>query len=218
MSYFNSYGMSAGPIRINSTWIDTKLDTVTTIGEIVEKDGQQVPITQDTLYLTINNRNPFQIGDPVSYRPILAGTPILGTYEKENENKETVIYSFAPGNAVATVEWVMAYATLAPGKLGFDPSDFIRADQFSKLEHRVTLVENTTKDLIELTTKHTGEIDNLNSRVNNNEDNIKVHANRIKKIHNWIVGNTNEDYEEAYPTSYILKCGNASSFKYWGDS
>lgn len=209
MSYINSYGVTAGPIKINRTWLNTILDNKLTISSINE-DGTFNQ--QETLYLTTSIKNPIEVEEAGSYRPILAGTPVIGTYEEEKDDGTTILHSFAPGNAVATVQWVMAYASLAPGTTGFDPTSFVQAEQFGLLADRVTALEDTSELLLTTTETHTAQIESLQNQVQINITNIGTNKDRIKKIHNWIVGNTLEDYTENYPTRFTLKCGNASSF------
>lgn len=213
MSYINSYGVTAGPIKINKTWINTIIDNKLTLESFTTgEDGTKISTQKETLYCTFSNKNPFSVEEAEVYRPLLAGTPIIGTYEDTTEDGSTVLKSFAPGNAVATVQWVMAYATLAPGTLGFDPADFVQASQFGILVDRVTALEDTTELLISTTETHTEQIAHLQQDVITNTTDIATNATHITKIHNWIVGNTDENYSEQYPTKFILKCGSASSF------
>ena len=78
MSYINSYGATAGPLKIDKTWIST----------ITGYDSN--------LYCSITADRESQF-----YRPVLAGTPNIGYDEAEGR-------FYAPDNAVITVAWFKA--------------------------------------------------------------------------------------------------------------
>ena len=131
------------------------------------------------------------------------------------ENGETKYLPYAPLNAVATVDWVIAYASLAPGQqAGFDPDSFARKKDLEEInlkisDHERRIEKNTTnisinaenirinKEAIEALRKYTdGLHEGINNRLTTAEKTVKDHENRITSIES-----------DPFPNGLWLVCG-----------
>lgn len=189
MGYINNYGKSLGPIQVDTTWIINYV-----------YPALQEASREELRYLTFshNKLNPL---DALS--PILAATPILGTYK----DKQDIIQTCAPRNAVATVEWVVAYSSLKPGEMaGININVFATKDELKTLEQQINTLDSRVVDQskkINLNTnnisKNTFDITLLRNRVTTNE---KVIQNNTQNIQSML--------EDPFPDGFILVCGEVS--------
>lgn len=185
MSYIDKYGKTIGPIKIGHIWLLNH----------TEPAIQDVRDAQSYLCFSANNQQPRNC-----FIPLMARTPIIGTYYDEN-NKLT---ASAPPNAVATVEWVVAYSNLAPGqKPGFDIDSFAKLDDLKKLQDRIDKLDTTTIELWDAI--------NANSeRIEVNTENITNLKNRMVTAESQISQVTQQVQsmlEEPFPDGFILLCG-----------
>lgn len=168
MSYINSYGQSVGPISIDTTWLSTRAIPVYT-----NKDE-----SQKYNYICFSYNKNFSTTDTDQLAPLYARTPSWGSYINE-ENK---LVPCAPLNSVATIQWVMEYASLSPGEQpGFDVNDFVTINQLQNAK------------------------DELNSKIATNTRNISINASNISK--NTI--EINNIKENPFPNGLWLMCGGA---------
>lgn len=214
MGYINNLGQANGPIRIDQTWIRSviKASPENITGKLKDSNNNTIQsINRDYLAFSdsdISNDN------PGSFTKLLAGTPVIGTYEVV-ENGETKYLPYAPLNAVATVDWVIAYASLAPGQqAGFDPDSFARKKDLEEInlkisDHERRIEKNTTnisinaenirinKEAIEALRKYTdGLHEGINNRLTTAEKTVKDHENRITSIES-----------DPFPNGLWLVCG-----------
>lgn len=176
MGYINNLGQANGPIRIDQTWIRSviKSSPENISSGTKDNNGNEIkPISRD--YLAFSDSN-ISNDEPGSFTKLLAGTPVIGTYAVVEDGK-TKYLPYAPLNAVATVDWVIAYASLAPGQQsGFDPDSFARKKDVEEInikisDHDRRIKDNSTKILI-------------------NTENIKINKNAIEQL----VIDTNNKY------------------------
>lgn len=163
MSYFNSQGVSAGPIKVCTVWMNNIIK--------IDSDNDK------TTYLA------FSFDKMGTYSaPLLAGSPILDweevspdkvSDEEVHEGSDGKYYRLiTPPNAVITAKFLSAYTAIAPGDITFNPDDFVTGAEFARLETKmdqhendITVLENTTSELSEqvqalqdLTQEHSEEI------------------------------------------------------------
>lgn len=147
MSYVSNFGES-GPIKINNTWIRELFKSAPENPEEETKDGK---VKSTDAYLGFSLK---KVGSVGNYRKLLAGTPVMGTYEGIDDKGNAVTRYYAPDNAVVTVEWLsMALSGISiSGGGSFDPSKYASADDVSALETQVlNLTNRVTKSEKQLT-------------------------------------------------------------------
>lgn len=162
MSYINDRGFTIGPLQIQSsgTWLTHSVED-----EIESIIGETQNIIQ-TKYLAFSKTRTVD-SENVKLVPLMAGTPLCGTYPSGNGNRP-----FCDINAVATVGWVMTYATLAPGQQSLDLDDIIYRKEFNDLALRVLKNEELI-DAIQRT------LNSYDSRIAINKQNIDKNTERI---------------------------------------
>lgn len=202
MNYINQYGQSIGPIKIDSTWIFSK--RVAALPEASRKEMNYLGFT-------------YSKNDPKdsSYVPLLARTPILGTYEKTNDDDTKTWVPCAPLNAVATVEWVVAYASLAPGEMaGVDIDRYVTIDTLKEVESELKLlISDLDEELEELTLTVTSNENRITENENSikiNRDNITALTTRMTKAESDIkinAGSIKEMQDNPFPDGLWLICG-----------
>lgn len=190
MGYINNYGQSLGPIKINNTWLLSYTCPALPEASRVERN-----------YFAITN-NKLNPSDYLS--PVLAATPILGTYEDNNG-----IYQLcAPRNAVATVEWVAAYAALKPGEMaGVDINIFATKDDVKILQHQLDTMDKRVVDQAK--------------EINTNKANIAINKTNIELLDTRLTANERETHKntndinsmlnDPFPDGIWLICGEVNS-------
>lgn len=202
MNYINQYGQSIGPIKIDSTWIFSKR-----VAALAEANREEMKY----LGFTYSKNDP----KDSNYVPLLARTPILGTYKRKNEDDSTTWTPCAPLNAVATVEWVVAYASLAPGEMaGVDIDRYVTIDMLKEIESELKLlISDLDEELEELTLTVTSNENRITENENSikiNRDNITALTARMTKAESDIKINADaikEMQDNPFPNGLWLICG-----------
>lgn len=190
MDYISSYGQSAGPIRINLTWLSTFVDKQTTFNEY----GTAV----DTNYFVIGSQRQYT-GETKTLTPLLAGTPILGWTETGK--------SCAPANAVATIEWVRLYAQLGEGNDPFNPSDYVKHEE-------LILINNSLADIRVNVNNLNTRMNATENLVSNIEGTVNAMTSQVYKNTSDIATNKSsiESFKEnPFPNGLWLKCGDSAN-------
>lgn len=190
MSYINQYGQTVGPIKINNVWLTDVI--IPALSDANRGEQKYFGFTHN-----INNIT----GQTV---PLVAATPPLGTYQSIDENNNVYNSLCAPRNAVATVEWVMAYASLAPGELvGIDINQYATINQIKELKTQIDTMDNRVVDQAEKINKNTqniaintANITDLSRRMNDAESNIKSNTDTINSM-----------LDNPFPEGFWLVCG-----------
>lgn len=194
MSYINQYGQAIGPIKINSVWM---LDTTIPSLQIANrKEEKYFSITQNKSDVETN------------LVPLLAATPPLGTYPSVDENGKTFYSLCAPRHAVATVEWVMAYASLKPGQLvGLDINQYATTNELMQLKEQVDTMDSRIVDQAEKINKNQQDININKSNISSNTARITTAEKNI----NENTGTINDMLDNPFPEGFILICGETSN-------
>lgn len=162
MDYISNYGQSAGPIKINNTWITTVVDRANT--KISETQAKP------TYYMSFSGQKNYT--DQSVLTPLLAGTPIFGSYTDKNGE-----HLCAPSNAVATVEWVRLYtANIDTGGVVFNPDEYVKQDQMTAA---LTRIVNAEAKILELTSRVSAAentVNNMQSLVTTLNNTVTDHA------------------------------------------
>lgn len=190
MSYINQYGQAIGPIKINNVWLTDVV--IPALSDANRKEQKYFGFTHN-----INNITRQTV-------PLMAATPPLGTYQSIDENNNVYNNLCAPRNAVATVEWVMAYASLAPGELvGIDINQYATVNQIKELQTQIDTMDSRVVDQAEKINTNTqniaintANIADLTKRMNTAELNI---ANNTRTI--------NDMLDNPFPEGFWLICG-----------
>lgn len=171
-NYVSNLGFTAGPLQIehSGTWLthSTEKEALKVIVDGVTYEATQLDSNTVThtvnikesiyrRYLAISRLRNVDSGN-VQLAPLMAGHPLCGTYPSGDGNKP-----FCDINAVATVGWVMSYATLAPGDRALALDDLIYRTEFNELVAQVTA---NTSSIGELQNRATS----LETRVSNLEN------------------------------------------------
>jgi septal ring factor EnvC (AmiA/AmiB activator) len=134
----------------------------------------------------------------------MAATPPLGTYQSIDENNNVYNNLCAPRNAVATVEWVMAYASLAPGQLvGIDINQYATINQIKELQTQIDTMDSRVVDQAEKINKNT-------QNIAINTANIAELTKRMSTAELNITNNTktiNDMLDNPFPEGFWLICG-----------
>lgn len=202
MNYINQYGQSIGPIKIDSTWIFSKR-----VPALDEADREEMKY----LGFTCSKNDPKNS----NYVPLLARTPILGSYERINKDGSSTWTPRAPLNAVATVEWVVAYTSLAPGEMaGIDIDNYVTIDMLKEVESELKdSISDLAEELEELTltvTSNKNRITENEKNIKRNRDNIATLTTRMTKAELDIKTNANaikEMQDNPFPDGLWLVCG-----------
>ena len=191
MDYISSYGQSAGPIRINLTWLSSFNDKETTFNAA----GQTV----DTNYFVVGTQRQYNGASAKTLSPILAGTPLLG-YDKNGN-------SCSPQNAVATIEWVRLYASIGEGNDPFNPADYVKHEELIVVQNSLNEIKtniNTLNNRMNATevivNRVDGTVSAMSSQVNQNTNDILANKMDIKNIQ-----------ENPFPNGLWLKCGDSAN-------
>lgn len=177
MSYFSSVGISAGPIKVDSTWIKNSII-------LWDANGEQ----QNTQYLS------FTFDKNGSYGvPLYAGSPFLSYKEVDSSKaKELGVYKNGskyyqlntPLNSVITAKFLAAYTAIAPGDLTFNPDEFVTQKELNDVkivvQRHTTEISSLEKDVDILSSR----TDALELDVYNNKMNIQDIYNNL--IDNWL--------------------------------
>ena len=183
MSYINSYGATAGPLKIDKTWLST----------ITGYDSN--------VYCSISADRESQY-----YRPVLAGTPNIGYSEATGDFA-------APDNAVITVGWFKATKSYDFTKLpSLSIEDFAKKDDLVNLQNDVAKLKDNQPIVDSSITNIQENINTLSANISALGSDTKENSDRVLKIHEWVVGHEGYDKKEAYPKKIIIQCGNAASF------
>lgn len=189
MSYFSSQGISAGPIKIDNTWIGAS---------IINWDDQISTIRSQYLKFTYDQEGncgiPLYAGSPIlSYREVpeaLAST--LPVYKNNGKYYELL----TPPNSVITAKFLSAYTAIAPGDLSFNPDTFVTQAELNALK----IIVNKNVDAISTLNKN---YQTLTNRVTQNEKNIEEHDSQIKNIKENLI-------DDWFANGLIIQCGNDS--------
>lgn len=190
MSYINSYGQAIGPIKLYNTWI----------GYYNAVDAQKNnPIN----YISFSMNRSNMASD---LTPLMAATPLLGTYQTDKGTYELV----APKNAVATVEWVKMYAALKPGEMaGIDINQYVTQDQLVNINNSIDKINYNLNNHESRIVINENKIDSLELKVELNTTNIKNNNDLINQNTNEI----NSIKENPFPNGVWFKCGKATDLK-----
>lgn len=162
MDYISNYGQAAGPIKINNTWITTVVDENNT--RISETQAKQ------TYYMSFSGQKNYT--SQSVHTPLLAGTPIFGTYSDSNGE-----HLCAPGNAVATVEWVRLYtANIETGGVAFNPDEYVKQNQMTEALTRITNAEAKVLELTSRVSVAESTVSNMQSLVATLSTTVTDHA------------------------------------------
>lgn len=195
MGFIDNYGKAAGPIQIGSSgpWLITNKITAM---------EQEFPVK----YLTVSNNATLNISNLDSFTnandlvTLRSRTPLLGTYKTTSGNMP-----YADLNAVATVKWVMAYASLDPGDRAIDLDSYVDYTAFNSALVRITTLENASAeleyDLDALT-------DQFNSFVAHADDEFVSHVR--DGFDTWKT-TVNNYMAEPFPSGLLLQCGSATT-------
>lgn len=185
MSYINQYGQTIGPIKINNIWLLN----------LIEDSVPKVRETQSYLCFTSNKSYPKS-----SLALLMARTPLIGT----SFNDEGTLVTQAPGNAVATVEWVTAFAALAPGdRPGFDISNFVKKEEFLKLESHVNSLEKTIIAVQSHVSTNTYNIGLNTASINS----LRNRMSELETKHNTLNQTVQSMLDHPFPDGMVLICG-----------
>lgn len=188
MGYINNFGHSIGPIKINNTWINN----------CIRKDSGNDP--QNRNYVVFSQSKDFPTENMV---PLMAATPVVGTYE----DKYGKLHTNAPVNAIPTIEWVLAYASLKPeDKPGLDLNDYVKQDQLIEVKNNILSLEKRVSKNKEEIDKNKTIIIEINNRMSAAENNIVENRTLIEQNQNSI----NNIINNPFPNGVWFKCGGAS--------
>lgn len=150
-NYVSNLGYTIGPLQIekSGTWLthSTEEEAIQVVVNNNFYNATILPTTNDVneniitetrniRYLAISHLKNVDSND-VQLAPLMAGHPLCGVYPSGDGYK-----SFCDINAVATVGWVMSYASLAPGDRALALDDLIYRTEFNELYNQVT--QNTS--------------------------------------------------------------------------
>lgn len=179
MSYFTSDGISSGPIKVCTTWIQNYIN----------------PISQ-TKYLAFsydkngNFYTPLMAGaHNLSYETVTDDSTGDGIYEHEGERYRLT----TPLNAVVTVGFLSAYTAIAPGDWTFNPDQTVTKAEFIVLEDKVKT--NTSK-----IAENEKSIQALKTRTSVLEGKVQTNEQSIQDIYDNLV-------EDWFKNGLIIQCG-----------
>jgi hypothetical protein len=136
----------------------------------------------------------------LNYTPLLAATPIIGTYK----NQDGVIAPCAPANAVATVEWVVAYSSLAPGEMaGIDLNQYVKKDEMEALKVKVSEIDISVTKCLGDIKNHSDELVLINNHIRELRDKDDILENKLSTQDKTIQSMINDPF----PDGFILICG-----------
>lgn len=186
MSYFSSQGISAGPIKLDNTWIS---------GSIISWNDSKETIRMQYLKFTYDKEGNYGT-------PLYAGSPML-SYKEVGSNlaNNSNVYEYkgkyyellTPPNSVITAKFLSAYTAIAPGDLTFNPDTFVTQAELNALK----IIVNKNVDDI---SKINSNLLKLTDRVTKNEENIKEHNSQIKYIKEHLIDDWLAD-------GLIIQCG-----------
>ena len=190
MSYTNSYGATAGPIKIDKSWLSSIRQS-------------------NDIYFSVSADR-----ESNHYRPILAGTPSYG-YDPDTgkfDAPENAVITVGWFKATQSFDFSKLPELY--------PDQFALKDDLDKLKEELLSITTTYPGLQEAINKNTTSINNINDKIANINNGADIISNRLLKIHRWIVNNVSDNYNEDYPSKLLIQCGDADSFKSlnWGDS
>lgn len=194
MDYISNFGQAAGPIKISNTWLSTIIDSADTHNS----SGSVV----NTYYVVVGDQKQYKKNSNLA--PILAGSPVLGTYK---DNDTGVTHSCAPANAVATIGWVRAYAELGEGNESFLLDDFVKKDDMESVINRLETAESNVLSLTNRVTTAENTVHNMQTIVNSLQSTVSSHALSIQQNTADITAlKTNP-----FPNGLWLVCGDSAS-------
>lgn len=187
MDYISSFGHAAGPIKIRDTWITAAL------AQTYDYTGH---------YISFGNSKAYDSSSTL-LTPLLAGTPLVGTY-KDNGKTRTK----APANAVATVEWVVAYAAgVGNGESAFNPDDYVKRTQLNEINTRLTQAESNIIGLNTRVTTAENSVRNMASKVDSLDRTSALHGTDINSLKDRVTSiETNP-----FPNGVWFICGDSES-------
>lgn len=194
MSYFNTNGVSAGPIKINSTWIFNKYFTF--------KDHANKDYTSNYLTFALdqegNNFSSLMAGSPVlSWKELKSGDEGYNPDAKVDVNGKQYLLQ-TPLDSVVTVRFLSAYTAIAPGDLTFNPNSFVTRAEFDALSNEVTINKSNIAN-------NTANITQLNDRTTTLEAKMVDANSSIEWIKTSLIN-------EWLSTGIIIQCGDVVQY------